>query len=302
MDDTWAIMLALASEEVDVQMIITDSRDTVAMADIVGKFLTVLGRTDVDIGIGPKFGDDKPKQWYWAQDFNISTYAGSVYHDGVTAMVERIRSNAGITTILAIAPCPNIAIALERAPDIAEKVRIVAMSGSVHIGYCDSPQAVVEYNIATNISASAAMYRTKWASPLVTTPLDTCGLPWMNGTRWQQLLAAKDSNVMIGATLDSFAVWMARGGNTCCSSPVNYCPLNANKWSDTLFDPTAMYLLLQPSSFNLHSLPLRVTSDGHIAVSGGRQQVHTALSWAEGGYDAFLDTLLHRMLAWKKRE
>jgi hypothetical protein len=53
----------------------------------------------------------------WAADFSLSDYAGPIFVDGVSEMINIINTAASTITVLAIAPCPNIELALVILPN-----------------------------------------------------------------------------------------------------------------------------------------------------------------------------------------
>lgn len=72
-------------------------------------------------------------QWEWAEDFDMSAYAGKVHTDGVQALIDCVRNcfeSGNKVTLICIAPLTNIHSAIEKAPDIVTKVdKVVAMAG-----------------------------------------------------------------------------------------------------------------------------------------------------------------------------
>lgn len=58
-------------------------------------------------------------------------------------------------------------------PSAALNARVVAMSGSIAHGYLNTPGPDAEYNAAFDPAATALVYQTRWAAPMVTVPLDT---------------------------------------------------------------------------------------------------------------------------------
>jgi len=121
MDDSWALNLLLNSPELNPLLVVSDSRNTIEIARVAGKFLTILNRTDIPLGIGTFMTNDTGCQFSWASDFNLYSYP-NLYTDGVQAIIDTVRNSSEIVTIICIAPLPNIAIALAKAPDIASKV------------------------------------------------------------------------------------------------------------------------------------------------------------------------------------
>ena len=64
-----------------------------------------------------------------------------------------------------------------------DKVRVVAMAGSLRRGYNNETGAVAEFNVAQDIPAASAVFRAEWATPLTIAPLDTCGLVQLSAVR-----------------------------------------------------------------------------------------------------------------------
>jgi inosine-uridine nucleoside N-ribohydrolase len=93
----------------------------------------------------------------------MKDYKGTVYEDGVATMIQMIRSSPEPIVLLAIAPCPNIQLALQMDPcenlfaffsssltfskAIVHNTKIIAMGGSLFKGYNNKPPASAEYNI-----------------------------------------------------------------------------------------------------------------------------------------------------------
>jgi len=65
--------------------------------------------------------------------------------------------------VLELAPTPNLAEALRLEPGLAAGVRVVAMSGSIHVGYSLHPPISAEYNVHQNISSAQVVYNASWA-------------------------------------------------------------------------------------------------------------------------------------------
>jgi len=141
-DDTWALVQALNSRELDVRLVVTAFGNTNKRAQIVAKLLYIANRNDVAIGIGIATNSGKfigpGSQCEWAEDFDISSYGGKVIQDGVQAIIETVNSyyersvaeGGKKITLICIAPLTNIASAFERAPEIIQRVeKVVIMAG-----------------------------------------------------------------------------------------------------------------------------------------------------------------------------
>ena len=202
-DDTWALALILASPELELKLVVTDSGDTRERARIAAKFLEAAGRDDVPVGIGVPGGEIPMPQAPWAEGYELEDYRGEILEDGVGAMIELIHKNAGKVVLIVVGPAPNIGEALRRDPSIAEKARVVAMSGSVDLGYNSAPEPAPEYNVRAAVQSSRAMYGAGW--DLLIAPLDTAGQVQLKGELYQRLVAS-DSQ-MVQALLASYRAW-----------------------------------------------------------------------------------------------
>ncbi len=124
-DDTWALAMLLGLPQLDLKLVVTDYGNTPERTRLVAKVLQRAGRTDIPIGTGVKTGNDHLNQTRWVGDFDLGTYPGKVHADGVAALIDTIRAQPGIVTLITIGPVPNIKEALRRDPGIATKAHIV---------------------------------------------------------------------------------------------------------------------------------------------------------------------------------
>ncbi|KAL6072435.1 Inosine-uridine nucleoside N-ribohydrolase [Balamuthia mandrillaris] len=234
-DDTWAIALLLRSPELSPKLILTSNGDTRKRAQILAKFLTLAGRSDIDIGIGPSsaagssssaFMKAGPGSHYdlWAKDFDLSGYGpGKVHQDGIQALLHLAASYPAVTsplaepqeagesedeegrdgglTLLALAPLSNVAAALRRNPLVAQKFRLVGMLGSIA-----RPQRL-EYNVAQDVEAAKLVLGAAWRKPLLITPLDTCGLAQLNEERYALLRAKAPTSPLCQALMECSHAW-----------------------------------------------------------------------------------------------
>lgn len=280
-DDTWALALILASPELDLKMVVTDSHDTTGRAKIAAKFLETAGRGDVPIGIGTPEGGGAGPQYKWAEDYDLDNYPGEIHKDGVGAMIEMIRSSEEPITLFVVGPCPNIEEMLRRAPDTADRVKeVFAMSGSVHKGYGGSATPDAEYNVRDNVSASQAMYKADWK--LTIAPLDTAGLVVLQGEKYQKLL--QNPNPLIDALIANYRVWAEEGNH---SIPVD-------TRSSTLFDCVAIYLAYDQSLCVMEEHPIKVDDKGYTVIDPDANKIMAAMDWKDLG--AFEDMLVERLI------
>ena len=119
-DDTWALVMALRSPELDVKLVVRDSGNTEQRARLLAKLLELAGRTDMAIGVGLKQDGDEGSQAEWVGDYDLARYR-AVHMDGVKAMIDTIMGSSEPVTLICIGPLPNLKAALEREPRIAGK-------------------------------------------------------------------------------------------------------------------------------------------------------------------------------------
>lgn len=179
-DDAAALMLALGSPELDILGITTLAGNvplsrTSTNARIILEFCS---RPDVKVFAGA----DKPiaRPLVTAEHVHGKTgLDGPELHEpkmpleaqhAVDFIVETLRREpSGTVTLCTLGPLTNIAIALEKAPDIAGRVReLVMMGGGFFEGGNITPAA--EFNIYVDPEAAAAVFKS--GIPIVMMPLD----------------------------------------------------------------------------------------------------------------------------------
>ena len=287
-DDTWAIATMLQSPELDCKLITTAVGNTEAKAKVVAKFLQQVGRTNIAVGIGVKQSGGAHRQTPWAEGYDLASYPGKVYRDGVQALIDTIMNSPTRITLIAIGPLPNIAEALKREPRIAEKADFVGMYGSVYRGYgSEKPDA--EYNVKADVEAAKKVFTAPWS--MMITPLDTCGLVVLDGDKYQKVLK-KDSPIT-KALIENYRVWYKNGlkdRKDLDEAGVNrLVDEKLNSSSTTLFDTVAIYLATSTQLAQMERLPIRITDDGFTRVENGAKMVNCAVKWKDlDGYESWL--------------
>lgn len=206
------------------------------------------GNTDVPVGVGVATNQSTGQAlWGWAEDFPLSDYKGPVYQDGVGAAIDVIRASKEKVTILAIAPMSNFPSLVERCPDCAARVNVVAMFGSVYYGYGNSTTPSREYNVASCVSCSQTFATAGW--PITITPLDTCGVANLAGDPYKTLLnGSSPMSAILSQSLLYWSIGTARD-------------LHAH--SDTWYDVVAAYLALSSHpAIELTAMKITVTDEG----------------------------------------
>jgi len=279
-DDTWALAMLLRSPELDLRLVVSDTGNTVYRARVAAKLLEVAGRTDVPVGIGICQDDGSGPQAPWVEGYELDDYAGTVYEDGVGALIETIMSSSEPVTLICIGPVPNIAAALEREPRIAENARFVGMHGSVRLGYGGSQEIAAEYNVRADAAACRAAFAAPWE--VTVTPLDTCGLVVLGGERYAQVRDCTDP--LAQAVIENYAFW---------AQDVTWVHADPATASSTLFDTVAVYMAFSEELLVMEEMGLRVTDDGYTRPDENAKRVRCAMGWRD--LPAFEDLVVQRL-------
>ena len=271
-DDTWALMLALSSPELDLKLVVGDYGRPLQRARLLGKLLEAVGRADIPIGLGVEAscaGDFRQEKWI--EGYELDQYPGKVHRDGVQAIIDLLMNSPQPVTLLCIGPLPNIAEALRREPRIVEKAHFVGMHGSVRLGYDGKPKAVAEWNVKCNPAACRAALSAPWE--ITITPLDTCGLIRLKGEKFTRVRDA--ANPMARVLMENYRAWtdwnIAHGQK-------GPDPAAA---SSTLYDCAAVYLAISRELCVIEPLRLRVDDDGFTREDAGARRMNVATRWKD---------------------
>lgn len=283
-DDTWALGLILKSPQFDLKLVCTTFGKAEYRAKVAARLLTVAGRTDVPVGLGAGGRTGTGNQQPWVQEYDLKSYAGKVYEDGVQALIDTVNAQAQKgrpVTIISIGPLNTLGEALERDPSIAGKASLSAMQGSVRKGYNGADKPSPEWNVKANVPAAQKVFAAPWKQMSIT-PLDTCGLVNLSGERFAKLKECYDPLTM--AVLDSYRIWAKK------------MALSELQATSTLYDPTAVYLA-DPGTrpfLTLETLNIAVTPEGMTTIdpAGARMTVATEWKDLDGWRDQLVKTLM----------
>jgi inosine-uridine nucleoside N-ribohydrolase len=271
-DDTWALALALASPELDVRLITTVSGDVGYRARVAAG---LLDGTSVAIATGIGGGDRvRPEQPQ--PSLAAAGSRAAIRDDGIDALLAASRAEP--ITIIALGPLTNVAAALERDPSLAERARVVAMVGSVRIGYRGAPGAMAEYNALVDVAAVRAVFAAAW--DVLITPLDTCGTVLLRGDEYQRVRAS--TSPITKRVLSTYREWLGddEGGLF-------------DRRSTTLYDCVAVHLAHDESLYEIEELPLAIDDAGVMRIEEGAPGVRVASRWRDAG--AFIAQLTERL-------
>ncbi|MDX9754647.1 MAG: nucleoside hydrolase [bacterium] len=283
-DDTWALGLLLQSPEFDLKLVVGDHGKTMYRAKLFAKLLETAGRADVPVGIGLDINvQGGGAQSEWVEGYNLNTYPGKIYPDGVQALIDTIMSSPEPITLICVGPLPNIKEALKREPRIVEKARFVGMHGSVRLGYGGSKDIAAEYNVKQDPKACQVTLSALW--DITITPLDTCGLVDLQGELYKKF--AESQTPIAKAILENFRIWTQHHTN-----------LNPEMWktqSSTLFDTVAVHLGRTTDFLKMETLSITVTEDGFTQIDDKGKSMQVATEWLDK--QAFLADLVNRLTA-----
>jgi len=275
-DDTYALTMMLKSPELDVKLVMTDTGNTTYRAKIVARMLEIGKRTDVPVGIGIRFSDNTGPQEPWVAGYELSSYPGVIYENGVDALIQTIMDSPDPITLICIGPVPNIGAAIEREPRIAQKARFVGMHGSIRRGYGGSEKISAECNVVNHTRDCQKVFTADW--DMTITPLDTCGIVKLEGEKYRSVYECKDP--LTQALIENYRVW------------AKYSPESEHR-SSTLFDTVAIYLAFSEELLVMEKLGIRVTDDGYTVIDEDAKVINCAMDWKD--LSAFEDFLVKRL-------
>jgi inosine-uridine nucleoside N-ribohydrolase len=283
-DDTWALVLALKSPELDLRLVVTDFGNTEHRAKLVARVLELAGRTDIPIGVGVKQNDALSPQGEWVKGYDLAKYPGRILTDGVQALIDTAMASPEPMTLIAIGPPANLKAALDREPRIAGRLRLAGMFGSIHRGYGGKLVPEPEWNVKTEKAAARAVLSAPWKEAVVT-PLDTCGRVQLTGKRYARVRESGDP--LLRGLVEAFGIW-CRNRDWCVKDP-SYVTAK----SSTLFDTVAVYLAISRDLVKTETVGVRVTEEGMTVPDPSAHPVTWATDWTSlDGYKEWLSTRL----------
>lgn len=284
-DDTWALGMLIRSPELDVKYVISSQDDTVYKAKLIAKFLERCGRSDIPVGIGEKTSDDFQFQEAWVGDYQISDYPGRVDEDGIGGFIDAVKASGEKVTVIAIGPVLNIARALERAPEIAGKIKLVGVLGSIYRGHdLTCPQS--EYNIRCHIDAAKKVFNS--GMEIVLVPLDVTANIVLDGERYQRILDARAAgDPVVTAIEENFDAWMITHNATYYKTQ-----------STCLYDTLAIYRAFGGDFVDTRRLPIFLEDDGFTRINEEKGiMMDCDVEWTDK--EGFYDFLTARLLGEK---
>ena len=254
-DDAVAILLALASDELEVVALTTVSGNVnVERTTLNARRLVELARRpDVPVARGcvePLVGS--PEE---ASDVHGRDGLGDLEWDepvageypGHAVDLQHSLIEQGPTTIVAIGPLTNLALLVERYPGIDEQVeRVVIMGGASLQG---NVTAAAEFNIWFDPEAAQRVFAAKW--PITLMPLDLTH---------QAVLNDDDLAFLRGLGTEV--------GRRCADMLEPYAAYHENWYGNRdiiMHDATAVYELLDPSAIIKQGVHVSIETGGEFS-------------------------------------
>lgn len=255
-DDAMAILMALASPELDVLGLTTifGNASTEVTTRNALALLEAAERTDIPVGVGRSdpiaTGYLGPvPQVHGADGLGDggvdppSTTPGSA--DAVELLHQTLLARPGEVTVLTLGPVTNLADALTKHPDIVNLVdRVVVMGGNALVPGNATPSA--EANINNDPEAADLVFGAGW-------PITMVGLDVTQQT------------VMSGAAIDR----VTTGTSAAARLLAKAIPLYRNFFEETngidgifLHDPSTIAYLIDPDAFSTNRWSVRVETEG----------------------------------------
>lgn len=251
-DDAIAILLALASDEIDVVGVVAVAGNSpLAHTELnARRLLDLAGRHDIPVAAG--FAEPLGVEALHTESVHGIDGLGdlewgvpSVQLDprhGVELLKDLIEE--GPLTIMAIGPLTNLAVLLRRYPGIDERVdRVVIMGGASFEG---NTTPAAEFNIWFDPEAAAEVFAGVW--PITLLPLDLTH---------QAFLLDED--------LDEFRSWGTEVGRRCADMLAPYANYHEQWYGNRdiiMHDAMAVYEILDPEPITKQGVQVLVETGG----------------------------------------
>jgi pyrimidine-specific ribonucleoside hydrolase len=176
-DDALAVLLALASPEVDLRLVTTvhGNVDLATTTDNALRVLHLAGRADVPVAAGARSSLVVPQAERAGHVHGAAGLGGVVLppspatvdpRPAVTALADLLADSAEPVTVAAIGPLTNIALLLAVYPDAAARIgRLVVMGGSAARG--GNVTGAAEFNVWADPEAAAVVFSSGLATVMV---------------------------------------------------------------------------------------------------------------------------------------
>lgn len=294
-DDALAILLAVASPEVDLAAV-TVTGGNCPLAQGVRNALAVLDMVRSDVPVVPGVALPLTRPAFTAEETHGDTGLGNAHlpepttqpaaDHAVDLMIREIMAADTPVTLVAVAPLTNVALAIRREPRIVERVReVIVMGGAFDVPGNTTPLA--EFNIYVDPHAAHIVLHS--GMPLTLIPWDITSKVLLTQQNVDHLLSIDSPVSRFIADATSFYIDFHR----------NYfgyagCSIN---------DPCALALVFRPELAEYESVFVDVEIDS--LKSMGKTMADTLNVWKQSpnvrlvrsfDQEAFLALFMERMI------
>ncbi len=259
-DDAMAIFTAMAHDDIEL-LGLTTTFGNASIEDTTRNALQLVEMSGFDIPVAqgaavPLVQEPHPYPDFvhgkdGMADLNLAPpQRQPIAQDAADFIIEQVNAQPGKVTLVPIGPLTNLALALERAPDIAQKVKqVVLMGGTILENGNVSP--VAEANIFCDPHAADKVMTAEW--PVTVVGLDVTHQVLLSRQLFADIAA---ENPRVGDFMQQAATYY-----------INFYE-REREASDGCFghDVSAVAYVVQPELFTTISGEIRVATDG--AASG----------------------------------
>ncbi|MEA9580702.1 nucleoside hydrolase [Xanthomonas nasturtii] len=277
-DDAFALALLLRRPQVQVLGIASAWGDTTLRVQLLQRLLQQAGRSDIPLAVGKRTTSTIAfSQANWAAKGQLP----SGLPDAATMILQQAHRHPGEVTLLVLGPMSDAALAQQRDPaGFAKLKRIVAMGGSVRVGYGKSAYRpasapAAEYNIVSDVAAAQRVFAA--GVPMVLLPLDATQITLEEPERIA-LFAHGDG--LTDALTQLYYQWRNTDQPWASATP-------------TLFDAVPVAWLLRPELCPTTPLRLDVDAQGYTREGRGTPNVQACL---RADKPALIDLYMRTML------
>lgn len=258
-DDSMALLLALASPELDVVGVTTvfgnNSVDKLTLNAL--RIVEVAGRSDIPVAQGAATPLVRAYRGRGADvhgndglgNSNLPLPAGKALDESAAAFIVRmVSAQPGEITLIAVGPLTNLALALKLEPRLPTMVKeVIVMGGAAHVHGNISP--VAEANIYNDPEAASLVFSAGW--PLTMVGLDVTTRTIMTRPYFDSILAIRNARTefleRVTPFYFKFYKWLYK---------LDGCHTH---------DPSAISYAIDPSLFQTENVPIYVETQGNCA-------------------------------------
>ena len=155
-DDALALAFALHSPELDVRAVTTVIDDVESKTRLAWKMLGIYNRRDIALAMGAPEPLLDPTMSMASKEFDVLTrndvVPDAARRRAADLMIDTLLQARGKTTIVAIGPLTNIALAIKSDPRIKNRIERIVMMGGAYLS------SEAEYNVKRDRAAADIVF------------------------------------------------------------------------------------------------------------------------------------------------